>query len=56
MPDKLTPIAEAQAILKMDPLPDDAEAQFDALYVKSDEFEKMEFGDLYEVLFMAENA
>ncbi len=54
--DNLSPLAEAQAILGLDPLPADAEAQLDALYVKADENEKPLIASLYEALFVLENA
>lgn len=51
-----TPLSKAQDILGMDPLPNDAEAQLDALYVKADEIEKSMFAMIYEGLFVLRNS
>ena len=56
MPDNLTPLERAQAILGLDPLPDEAEEQIDALYDEADENEKPLFSMIYEGLFVAESA
>lgn len=56
MPVKKTPLEQAQAIVGMDPLPDDAEAQIEALEAEADENEKPLFEMIYEGLFVAENS
>ena len=45
----------AQALLALDPLPDDIEARIDALYAQASEEEKPMFAWIYEALATALN-
>lgn len=46
----MTPLEKAQEILGLDPLPDDAEQQIDALYEQAGDDEKPLFDWIYEGL------
>lgn len=48
-------VEAAQAILAMNPLPADAEAQIDALYAQATPDEKPRFDEIYEGLFVRLN-
>lgn len=48
-------VEAAQALLALDPLPEDIEARIDALFQQASEDEKPFFDDLYEALFAATN-
>lgn len=56
MPAKPSVLDEAQKLLRREPLPKDAEAQLDALYKRAPRDEKPLFAELYEALFVAQNA
>ena len=55
MANDLSPIAKAQELLDMDPLPDDAKDQLDAIYEQANELDQILIGDLYEALFVLTN-
>lgn len=46
---------EALAIIKLNPLPEDAREQIDRLYKEASEDEKTFFSMIYEGLFLEEN-
>lgn len=49
-------LSQAQEILNMSPLPDDAEAQIEALEKQASIIEADMFADIYEALFTLQNA
>lgn len=46
------PVEQAQELLRLDPLPEDAEQRLDDLYEKASDEEKTLFAGLYEALIV----